>query len=305
MADLSAELEKRGYRGRMVNIRRLRDLENEIQARYDQRLISEDIYQILRAALAFRIPDDMREAHSLIIVALPDPMFEVVFHQGGVSRTVDIPPTYVYFHEVNRRARKALEDILGTQQYAFALARVPAKLLAVRSGLASYGKNNVSYVPGMGSYHRLVAFYSDYLCHQDNWGKPSMMEACETCSACLKSCPTKAITADRFLIRAERCLTFVNENEGPFPEWVDPSWHHCLVGCLLCQTVCPQNRGMLKTVRAREEFSESETALLLKGGPARELPKAVSEKLDHLGLLDYHEVLPRNLGVLLSGETQA
>jgi epoxyqueuosine reductase len=40
-----------------------------------------------------------------------------------------------------------------------ALSLLPLKSLAVRSGLAAYGRNNVCYVPGMGSFLELVGLY--------------------------------------------------------------------------------------------------------------------------------------------------
>jgi len=37
----------------------------------------------------------------------------------------------------------------------------PFKTLATRTGLAKYGKNNITYTECGGSYHRLTAFYTD------------------------------------------------------------------------------------------------------------------------------------------------
>jgi epoxyqueuosine reductase len=296
---LSGQLQEHGYRGRMVDIGHLRDLQAQIEKQHNRGLISDDIYSVLKSALEFSIPDDMHEAHSLIIIAAPDPQVEIVFHHNGVPRRLPVPPTYLYYRDVNRKAQELLEEILGPGQCSLALARVPVKLLATSSGMASYGRNNISYVEGLGSYHRLVAFYSDYPCKEEIWGLPRPLAACETCSACLHTCPTGAISDDRFLIHAERCLSFMNEYPGAFPERVDASWHHCIVGCLLCQTVCPENRGMLHTIEADDKFSEAETESLLEGIPASQLPRALHEKLNRLGLLDYLDVLPRNLAALL------
>jgi epoxyqueuosine reductase len=109
-----------------------------------------------------------------------------------------------------------------------------------------------------------------------------MMEACRKCSACLRHCPAGAITGERFLLHAERCLTFHNEKPGdvPFADWIDPAWHHCLVGCLQCQRVCPQNRQVWSWVQEGVAFSEEETALLLEGVPLDRLPAAILKKLE-------------------------
>ena len=116
--------------------------------------------------------------------------------------------------------------------------------LAVRSGLAAYGRNNVTYVTGLGSFHRLSAFYSDMPCDGDEWHELRLLDRCVKCRLCHRLCPTGAIARDRFLLHAERCIVFHNEKPWtvPFPAWLDPAWHNCLVGCLLCQAKCPENR---------------------------------------------------------------
>lgn len=128
------------------------------------------------------------------------------------------------------------------------------------------------------------------------------MKSCEKCSACLWSCPTGAITPHHFLLRAERCITFHNERRGDFPDWIDPEWHHCIVGCLHCQTVCPENRDFLGWIEKKEEFSQEETELLLEGKQLDRLPSSVIRKLERLELIEYLDVLPRNLGALLDRE---
>ena len=128
-----------------------------------------------------------------------------------------------------------------------------------------------------------------------------MMERCQTCQACLRNCPTGAITGERFLLHAERCITFHNEEPGdvPFPAWMDPSWHNCLVGCLHCQSICPENKDVLAWIEDGAEFTAHETALLLDGVSLDRLPATTAEKLQHWDLVDLVDVLPRNLKVLL------
>jgi epoxyqueuosine reductase len=184
--------------------------------------------------------------------------------------------------------------------YRFVKARLPQKLLAVRSGLAQYGKNNLSYIPGIGSFYRPIVFYSDLPCVEDHWGEVRMMERCLSCSLCSKVCPTGAIEPGRFLLHAERCLTLQNELPGEFPTWVDPTWHHSLVGCMRCQTACPANKDVAHQVVKREEFSHEETTLLLQGVSQEALPAATRQKLEHLDIFesDYFDVLSRNLHAL-------
>jgi len=129
-----------------------------------------------------------------------------------------------------------------------------------------------------------------------------MMETCENCSACLNNCPAGAISSERFLLHAERCITYHNEKPVniPFPQWINPSWHHCLVGCMHCQSVCPENKDLMQGIEPGAEFTEEETALLLKGAPLDQIPTKTAKKIEEFNVTEYLEVLSRNLNVLLN-----
>ena len=219
---------------------------------------------------------------------------------------VIIPPTYLHGDQDDRKVMNLLSDTLYPLGYHLAEALIPKKLLAVSSGLGSYGKNNICYVQGMGSFIRLVAFYSDLPCGEDNWQEPRMLEACLKCNVCGNKCPSGAISTDRFLLRAERCITYHNEKPGniPFPAWLDPAWHNCFVGCMICQRVCPQNRDYLHNVEDGPTFSQEETALLLKGLDIDRLPVTLGDTLTRCDLAKFLEIFPRNLHVLLDHEKE-
>ena len=73
-----------------------------------------------------------------------------------------------------------------------------------------------------------------------------MMNECNDCSLCVRVCPNKCICNQNFVIKAEHCLTFFNENNNDFPEWIDVKSHNSLVGCMKCQIVCPVNKDFIK-----------------------------------------------------------
>ena len=297
--ELLLHLAERGYQGRVVSIQRLRELQEEIEERYRQDLFDKEFYQERLASFDFQIPDSLPEAMSLIVVAVPRPQSQAVFTWNGKSRELILPPTYVAYEETRKRVEDLLAGILDPKGYRIARTKLPLKPLAVRSELGWYGRNNICYVPGMGSFLQLVAVYSDLPCEKDDWREAQMMESCQNCHACRQHCPTGAIPSDRFLLRAERCIVFHNEKPGdiPFPAWMNSSWHNCVVGCLHCQNVCPQNKDFLQWIEGKEEFSEEETALLLEGVPRDDLPAATVRKLEQLDLIGYLDSLRRNLGV--------
>jgi epoxyqueuosine reductase len=293
---LSEELAQRGYQSKIISSEHIHDLQAEIESQYRQGLFDDEFYTEELAGFDFKIADDLAGSKSLIIVAAPQPHVHVTINRQGESSHCVIPATYSY--ETDRQIQDLLEQQLMPAGFRVKKANLPWKLLAVSSGLAQYGKNNVSYVNGMGSYHRLVAFISDFSGAQDHWRTPQVLERCENCNACMKACPTGAISADRFLIHAERCLTFHNERTGEFPQWIKPSWHNCLVGCLYCQKACPVNKDIPISIVEGPVFSEKETALILQGTPKDEYPQNAVKKFESVDMIYYLPVLGRNLNAL-------
>jgi epoxyqueuosine reductase len=297
LEELHSRLEAEGYKSRTVPALHVHDLQQRIEEPHAHGLLNEAFYQERLTHFSFELPDILPNAKSLFVVAVPQPQVRVLFTWHGRPKQVIIPPTY------DSHTDKPVEDILshalGPQGYKVARALLPVKSLAVLSGLGEYGKNNICYVPGLGSFHRLVSFYSDITCPHDTWREPQTMGSCENCEACSRACPTGAIASDRFLIRAERCITFHNERLAEFPTWIEPSWHNCLEGCMYCQRVCPENVNFRDWTEGNHAFSEEETDLILKSTPPDSLPSETARKLAQLSLLEDTHILGRNLKVLL------
>jgi epoxyqueuosine reductase len=293
---LGEELAQGGFQHKIISGSHIHDLQSEIQEKHRQGLFEEEFYTEELTGFDFKIAKSLAGSISLIIVAAPQPSVRVTFSRQGESYRAIIPPTYS--SATDRKIQQLLEDHLSPAGFQVKKANLPWKLLAARSGLARYGKNNITYVAGMGSYHRLVAFVTDFPGIDDHWQAPQVLERCENCKACMKACPTKAITPDRFLLNGERCLTFHNERKGEFPKWIKPSWHNCLVGCLYCQKACPVNKDVVKSVDEGPVFSDVETEFILNGGPQEKVSRQAIQKLEHLDMIEYLPVLGRNLRAL-------
>lgn len=295
---LYSHLGQHGVRGRVVSVQHLPELQREIVGRHAQGSFDETFYQERLTLFEFAPPADFPAA-SLIVVAVPRPQTQVSFTWNGKTLALTLPPTYWHSCEVSRQMKELLTNWLAPEGYHVTSARLPEKALTVRSGLAEYGRNNISYVPGMGSFFQPDVFYSDLPCPEDTWREARMMDRCQDCRACLIKCPTGAITSERFLLHAERCIVFHNERSAdhPFPAWIDPAAHNCVVGCMVCQQVCPENKPFLGWFEGNEEFSREETALILEGVAQDQLPTATVAKLERLELMGYLDVLPRNLRV--------
>jgi epoxyqueuosine reductase len=295
-------LEACGYQGRVVPKAHLADLRSEIASQRAQGLLDAQFHQKRLGAFRFDPPSSLSQACSVIVVAVRQPQIRFTFTWRGHLIALMVPPTYLHWRRTDQAVAATLREILEPEGFRLADALLPKKALAVRSGLAAYGRNNITYVPGMGSFHRLVVFWSDLPSEAGEWGEAQMMARCENCAACVRSCPTGAIGTERFLLRAERCIAYLNEEPSSvaFPAWMNPAWHECIVGCLLCQKVCPENAGGLSWIEEGAAFTAEETAALLAGTALEALPPATAEKLRESDMIELLDVLPRNLTALLS-----
>jgi len=295
--DILGLLRERGYEARSMSVSHLEEVKEDVEGLYRQGLLSEELYKEYLFRFKYFVPVAFPEARSVIVVSVPQPTCEVTFHWKGRKVRTIVPPTYARAVDVDMEIMDLLErgDGDGIQLMR---AILPHKTLAARTGLAEYGRNNITYVPRYGSFHRLTSFFTDREM-PDDWQDRKVMDRCAECGACVKACPTNAIGDDRFLLHAERCLTFHNEmpNEREFPEYVLEGMHNAVVGCMICQKVCPVNSQVRNWMVHCTEFSEEDTAYLLAGDFSGPKAKWMTSRLEPLGL--ELQLFPRNLVALL------
>ncbi len=293
-------LNQAGMQARIVPAKRAIDIGRDILSLKDEGQLDQELYDIYLSKYNYGLPDSLPTAKSLLVVAVPTSGLTITFNHHGKEHRCRVPPTYANAKEIDRKVKSILEAALP--ECRFVKAILPFKTLATRTGLARYGKNNITYAEDLGSFYRLTGFFSDGDMETDDWQPREVMAQCADCDLCLKACPTGAIGKDRFLIRADRCLTFLNElpSERAFPSRIKASVHNAIVGCMKCQDVCPMNRELLGSYVDGDVYSEEETDYLLKGDYQNDDAEEIMEKLDCSGL-DL-EIFPRNLAVLLKGK---
>ena len=253
-------------------------------------------------SLAFRARPAPPHLPVVLVVALPRPAHAVtILHDGRRFRGL-LPPTYVRYRPLFEDVRRELAANVFPGRDVD-LLDVPLKALAARLGLVRYGRNNIAYAPGIGSYLQLYGYATSADLPVDPaWrpAEPRLLDECEDCDICQSTCPTGAIGVERVLLHGERCLTYANESPQALPEWIPASAHHCIVGCLHCQRPCPANPD-LRIEDTGVALDESETATLVAGtaenGP---LAARIHSKLDGLGLSFDLALLGRNLRTLVS-----
>jgi epoxyqueuosine reductase len=294
-------LDKHSFKARLVPAKRLKDLENDFtkvieEGSFDQRVV--DVY--LRN-LTFEKPEGMDRFKSLIIISKARPAHRLGLNYKGKKVKVMIPPTYVNYQRLNGKVFGLFRDWLrGIGGNAY-VARLPLKLLSARSGLARYGKNNISYIGKWGSYHQLFAFFTDLEPEDDTWQEIKALDACISCDLCRKNCPTGAIRSENFLLDTEKCLTLLNESEEEMPSWVDPGAHNSIIGCMKCQEICPYNNKVKEWIEDIGELDEKETDMLLGFDNNKGKDKHIIKRTKELGIYEFFaELIPRNLQLLLN-----
>ncbi|UCC44414.1 MAG: hypothetical protein JSU65_00345 [Candidatus Zixiibacteriota bacterium] len=296
--DLLERLENMGWRAALVPVDRLRELRDELMGRHARGEFAPELWHERYSSFDFGVTTAATGARSILIVAASQPHVRLNVTLGRRRVPVLIPPTYST--RIDVEVESLLEEVLKPSGHSFFRRSLPLKLLAVHSGLARYGRNNLAYVDGMGSYCRLLGFCTRLKIDATPWAGPQPLAECETCVTCINKCPTKAILRHRFLIRAERCLTFHNEREGGFPPDLQPQVHHCLVGCLYCQAFCPVNQKVAGWIESAGTLNAEDTAVLLNGGPVDALSDAARQIMDEFGFTDGLPEVARNLKALLA-----
>ena len=294
------------YKYRILPVGRFPSLQKEYDAaRNNSQLGSTKLYRDQIASLNLGVPADFSNAKSVIVVAAYSKNMYSNFLLDGNSYRIMIPFQY-YNDDLNADKIKTIiqKDVIKTpgRRIVDISQHAPLKLLAARSGLGRYARNSLIFVDGMGSYNMLYAFLTDHAFAEDNWTDLQILEECNHCHACERTCPTRCISRWNYSVNIDKCLTLYNENPGVFPNYILGSMHHALMGCMKCKEPCPANEGIAELSGKLEDISEEETRKILKGTPDDALLKSLQRKLRQFRAAaskDQFPILKRNLSVLI------
>jgi epoxyqueuosine reductase len=220
----------RGYAGEMNYLRDER--------RVDPRLALDGARSVIVMALNYNSP----QAYSTEQAGIHDDTSP----RGWISR-------YAWgddYHEVLRETLSALVARMHAQWPAPFDARayvdtgpVVERVAAKYAGLGWLAKNTCLINEQLGSWLFLGVILTTLELEASLApNEPPAADLCGNCTLCLDACPTQAFAAP-YVLDARRCISYLTiELRGAIPEQLRPPMGNAVIGCDICQDVCPWNR---------------------------------------------------------------
>lgn len=217
-------------------------------------------------------------ARTVISTALPWPERNSPYNpQGTVSSHAVIPD---YHRKINLLLQELLEFVRSKSEdpvegmVCVDSSPVLEKAWAEAAGIGRTGKNTMLIVPGAGSRLFLGELLLDLAIEPD---EPLEWDPCGTCTACLESCPTGALTQSGRL-DATRCISYLTiELKREFTEQEAAMTEGWLYGCDRCTDACPHNE--VKPTEACNAFTPQDALVNLTAKEALELTGSGFRKL--------------------------
>jgi epoxyqueuosine reductase len=211
------------------------------------------------------------------------------------------------YHKVLRQRLQRLAERIAAAIGPFGYrvfadsAPVLEKALAEQAGLGWIGKHGNLLDRRAGSWFFLGEIYVDLPLPVD---QPATAH-CGRCTACLDSCPTRAIVAP-YRVDARRCVSYHTiELRGPIPLEFRRAIGNRIYGCDDCQLVCPWNRFARPSVepdfRARHHLDAPDLIELFGWDEAVFLHRTAGSAIRRIG----HDRWLRNLAVALGNATRS
>ncbi len=189
------------------------------------------------------------------------------------------------YHEVINRKLRALLSWIKEQRpeaegkVCVDIQPVMDKAWAVRAGLGWLGKHTNMITTRYGSW----VFIGELLLNLDlEYNTEEVEDHCGSCSLCIDSCPTQAIT-EPYVVDSNRCISYgtIELRAENLPEPITKNLSGWFYGCDICQDVCPWNR-FEQVTQEEDSFSPREGNINAKLTDIVDLsPEAYAERFRH------------------------
>lgn len=163
---------------------------------------------------------------------------------------------YTYGLDYHLVIKKLTEEALEGEEYTLYVDNheLNERKALELTGLAYLGKNNLMINKNYGSY-----FFIGLVVTKKQYKEVIVKntDSCGDCTICIKACPVNALI-DGFDVN--KCLSAVNQSKKPLTER-EIAKNYLLLGCDICQRVCPKNKGIVNDFH--DYFKTSEQTYVL------------------------------------------
>lgn len=161
---------------------------------------------------------------------------------------------YFTAQEAYSKAREIADALSGMGEKARLCNEVRVKPLLSLLDDFSQGRNTLHYHWEYGSrFHvQVVGLAARCAADETSLRMEKAADMCGSCRKCQLACPAKAITEEGFL--RDRCIRQHMLKGSPVPMEMRPLMEDRLLGCDICQQVCPYNAVLPEGGSAGEGF---------------------------------------------------
>jgi epoxyqueuosine reductase len=131
--------------------------------------------------------------------------------------------------------------------------RLVDRAIAVRAGIAWWGKSTMALAPGFGPWFLIGNVVTDAVLDPSE----AMQRSCGTCTACIPACPTGAIV-EPGVLDARRCLAAVFQSRGAIQPELRPLAGGRIYGCDECLLACPPGDRSIDGLSTTETIDPAE-----------------------------------------------
>ena len=185
------------------------------------------------------------------------------------------PSSNAAFHASNR-----LMDVLRAKSVQCERAYVPIRELLTRSGVGTPLKNGLTYIPKFGTRYAVQTLFVNLPEPEYTTIQEAAPARCAACHACERICPSGAISENGYDFKA--CARAYMGGD-PMEPWVMDAMT-CMLGCELCQKVCPYNLGIEPIDEMPEAFRLEE----ILAGHIKPVLEIVGKNLNKQGRVIQH-----------------
>lgn len=193
------------------------------------------------------------EARSIVCLGVnygpaEDPL---ALHNEPERGTISVYARGRDYHDLLKKRAKALGQWLAETHHCNVkvfvdTAPVMEKPLAMRAGLGWIGKHSNLVSRRFGSWLFLAEIFTTLDIPPD----PPEVDHCGSCDACVRVCPTGAIT-EPYRLEPRLCIAYLTiEHKGPIPPGLAAAFGNRIFGCDDCLAVCPWNKFATTTPHA-------------------------------------------------------